>query len=44
MKKLVKKSLENLIQENKEEILKDKQALEEIEQRIEERHEPKKLA
>ncbi|GLY09444.1 FbpB family small basic protein [Bacillus badius] len=39
-----KKSLEELIRENKEQLLKDKQAIEKIEKRIEERHELKKLA
>ncbi|MEK4028184.1 MULTISPECIES: FbpB family small basic protein [Bacillaceae] len=39
-----KKSLEELIQENKEQLLNDKQAIEKIEKRIEERHELKKLA
>ncbi|WP_077247464.1 MULTISPECIES: FbpB family small basic protein [Bacillaceae] len=39
-----KKSLEELIQENKEQLLKDKQAIEKIEKRIEERHELKRLA
>lgn len=33
-----KKSLEELVKENKQEILKDKQALEKIEKRIEKRH------
>lgn len=39
-----KKSLEELIQENKQQLLNDKQAMENIEKRIEERHELKKLA
>ncbi|WP_082630528.1 FbpB family small basic protein [Peribacillus muralis] len=39
-----KKSFEELVQENKLELLKDKQALENIEKRIEKRHEIKKLA
>ncbi|MGC8228166.1 FbpB family small basic protein [Pseudobacillus badius] len=39
-----KKSLDELIRENKEQLLKDKQAIEKIEKRIEERHELKKLA
>ncbi|HEY9577445.1 MAG TPA: FbpB family small basic protein [Pseudobacillus sp.] len=39
-----KKSLEELIQENKEQLLNDKQAIEKIEKRIEERHELKRLA
>lgn len=39
-----KKSFEELIKENKQELLKDKQAIEKIEKRIEKRHEVKKLA
>ncbi|MBT2701148.1 FbpB family small basic protein [Bacillus sp. ISL-40] len=39
-----KKSFEELIKENKLELLKDKQAIEKIEKRIEKRHEVKKLA
>nr|WP_210427157.1 FbpB family small basic protein [Priestia megaterium] len=39
-----KKSYEELIKENKQELLKDKQAIEKIEKRIEKRHEVKKLA
>ncbi|MFP5109004.1 FbpB family small basic protein [Neobacillus sp. C211] len=39
-----KKSFEELIKENKLELLKDKQAIETIEKRIEKRHEVKKLA
>ena len=42
--KLIKKSFKELMQENKQELLNDKQALEKIEIRIEERHELKKLA
>ncbi|MFC0272762.1 FbpB family small basic protein [Metabacillus herbersteinensis] len=44
MKKLIKKSFKELMQENTEELLNDKQALEKIEIRIEKRHEFKKLA
>ncbi|WP_251026892.1 FbpB family small basic protein [Bacillus sp. ISL-46] len=39
-----KKSFEELIKENKQELLKDKQAIEKIEERIEKRNEVKKLA
>jgi hypothetical protein len=39
-----KKSYEELIKENKQELLKDKQAIEKIEKRLEKRHEVKKLA
>ncbi|MFK2825347.1 FbpB family small basic protein [Bacillus sp. B190/17] len=39
-----KKSFEELVNENKQQILNDKIALEKIEKRIEERHELKKLA
>ncbi|HZG74016.1 MAG TPA: FbpB family small basic protein [Chondromyces sp.] len=38
------KSFKELVQENRQELLNDKQALEKIEKRIEERHELKKLA
>lgn len=39
-----KKSFNELMQENRQELLNDKQALEKIEKRIEKRHELKKLA
>lgn len=39
-----RKSFEELVQENKQELLNDKQELEKIESRIEKRHELKKLA
>ncbi|KKB33637.1 FbpB family small basic protein [Bacillus thermotolerans] len=40
-----KKSLEELIQENKQQLLSDKEAMEQIEKRIEDRHDlDKKLA
>jgi hypothetical protein len=39
-----KKSFEELVQENKQELLKDKQALEKIEKRIEIRREIRKLS
>jgi Fur-regulated basic protein B len=39
-----KKPFEELIKENKEELLNDKQALDKIEKRIEKRHEIRKLA
>ncbi|MDQ0862360.1 hypothetical protein QFZ72_005958 [Bacillus sp. V2I10] len=39
-----KKSFKELMQENRQELLNDKQALEKIEKRIEKRHELKKLA
>ncbi|MFJ7977234.1 FbpB family small basic protein [Peribacillus sp. JNUCC 23] len=42
--RLIKKSFKELLQENKQELLNDKKALEKIEIRIEERHELKKLA
>jgi ribosomal protein S15P/S13E len=38
------KSMKELIEENKKDLLNDKKALEQIEQRIEERHELKRLA
>nr|WP_263325276.1 FbpB family small basic protein [Neobacillus sp. Marseille-Q6967] len=38
------KSMKSLIEENKKDLLNDKKALEKIEQRIEERHEIKRLA
>jgi hypothetical protein len=38
------KSMKELIEENKKDLLNDKKALEQIEQRIEERHESKRLA
>ncbi|MEH7180257.1 FbpB family small basic protein [Neobacillus vireti] len=38
------KSMKNLIEENKKELLNDKKAMEKIEKRIEERHEVKRLA
>ncbi len=38
------KSFEKLVEENKQELLEDKKALEKIEKRIEKRHEVKKLA
>lgn len=44
MSRKFKKSMNDLIQENKERLLKDKQALEKIEDRIEKRHELKRLA
>lgn len=44
MRRKITKSLEELIQENKKELLNDKQALEKIDKRIEKRHESKKLA
>ncbi|MFJ7977865.1 FbpB family small basic protein [Peribacillus sp. NPDC096379] len=44
MKKLNKKSFKDLLQENKQELLNDKQAIEKIEIRLELRHELKKLA
>ncbi|MDQ0247333.1 hypothetical protein J2S09_004982 [Bacillus fengqiuensis] len=39
-----RKSFEELVQENKQELLNDKHELEKIENRIEKRHEIKKLA
>lgn len=42
--KFIKKSFKELLNENKQELLNDKQALEKIEIRIEKRHEQKKLA
>lgn len=39
-----RKSFEELVQENKQELLNDKQELEKIENRIEKRHELKRLA
>ncbi|WP_081415300.1 FbpB family small basic protein [Ectobacillus panaciterrae] len=39
-----RKSFEELVKENKQELLKDKQALEKIEKLIEKRHEFRKLA
>ncbi|MGE8081218.1 FbpB family small basic protein [Peribacillus loiseleuriae] len=44
MKKLNKKSFQDLLQENKKELLDDKQAIKKIEIRLEQRHELKKLA
>ncbi|KAB7707152.1 FbpB family small basic protein [Bacillus aerolatus] len=44
MRHKYRKSFEELVKENKQQLLNDKQALEKIEKRIEERHEPKKLA
>ncbi len=44
LKKLNKKSFKDLLQENKQELLNDKQAIEKIEIRLEQRHELKKLA
>ncbi|CAH0344528.1 FbpB family small basic protein [Bacillus sp. CECT 9360] len=44
MRRKLTKSLEELIQENKKELLGDKQALEKIDKSIEKRHEFKKLA
>ncbi|MBT2723313.1 FbpB family small basic protein [Bacillus sp. ISL-46] len=44
MMRKYKKSFEELIKENKQELLKDKQAIEKIEERIEKRNEVKKLA
>ncbi|MDY0940671.1 FbpB family small basic protein [Priestia megaterium] len=38
-----KKSFEELVKENKQELLKDKKAIEKIEKRIEKRHEVIKL-
>ncbi|MBY0123304.1 FbpB family small basic protein [Bacillus sp. S/N-304-OC-R1] len=40
----MRKTLKELIEENKQELLNDKKALEKIEKRIEARHEIKKLA
>ncbi|MEH7344243.1 FbpB family small basic protein [Bacillus sp. JJ1532] len=40
----MRKTLKELIEENKQELLNDKKALEKIEKRIESRHELKKLA
>lgn len=40
----INKSLKELIEENKRDLLKDKKALERIEMRIEERHGVKRLA
>jgi hypothetical protein len=40
----INKSLKELIEENKRDLLKDKKALERIEMRIEERHSVKRLA
>lgn len=40
----MRKTLKELIEENKQELLNDKKALEKIEKRIEARHEVKKLA
>ncbi|ENQ3108132.1 Fur-regulated basic protein B [Bacillus sp. 491mf] len=42
--KLGNKSFKELVQENKQNILNDKQAMERIEQRIEQRYETKKSA
>jgi Fur-regulated basic protein B len=39
-----KKTFEELVNENKEELLKDKQTLDKIEKRIEKRHEIRRLA
>ncbi|RFU62837.1 FbpB family small basic protein [Peribacillus glennii] len=44
MRRRLTKSLEELVQENKKELLNDKQELEKIDKRIEKRHEIKKLA
>ncbi|MFC3886004.1 FbpB family small basic protein [Bacillus songklensis] len=44
MRRKYKKSFKELVQENKQELLSDKQALEKIGKRIEKRHELKKLA
>ncbi|MFJ5624983.1 FbpB family small basic protein [Peribacillus loiseleuriae] len=44
MKKLNKKSFQDLLQENKKELLNDKQAIKKIEIQLEQRHEFKKLA
>ncbi|MEH7121746.1 FbpB family small basic protein [Bacillus sp. JJ1532] len=40
----MRKTLKELIEENKQELLKDKKAIEKIEKRIEARHELKRLA
>lgn len=40
----MRKTMKELIEENKQELLNDKKALEKIEKRIEARHEVKKLA
>ncbi|PLT32900.1 FbpB family small basic protein [Bacillus sp. V5-8f] len=44
MRRRLTKSLEELVQENKKELLNDKKELEKIDKRIEQRHEIKKLA
>ncbi|MBM7647422.1 hypothetical protein JOC78_000343 [Bacillus ectoiniformans] len=44
MRRKSKKTFEELMKENKQELLNDQQALEKIETRIEKRHEIKKLA
>lgn len=44
MRRKFTKSLEELVRENKKELLNDKEALEKIDKRIEKRHELKKLA